>query len=58
MGKSIYFTDAELVELECCMEFYQPDDPDDRKAAESAYFKLGRALDRPWTRSKPEQKEG
>lgn len=58
MGKAIYFTDAELVELECGMEYYQPSDQEDRKAANSAFFKLGRALDRPWTRPKNKQKEG
>lgn len=43
------FTLGELIELECAMADWNPSDEESKLDAHRAYYKVGKALERPWT---------
>lgn len=54
MGKSIYFTDDELVEVQTAVEHaHPPTDAAEKQSLRSAHLKLARALGLPWATRQP-----
>lgn len=47
MGRQIYFSDDELIELEMALEGHESS-VTDKKNCDSAFLKVGVALERPW----------
>lgn len=43
------FSLGELIELECALADYNPSDDEGAFDAHKAYYKVGKALKRPWT---------
>lgn len=54
MGRSIYFSDDELIEIETALEGVASSitGEDDLANVDSAFFKVGLALNRPWALKK------
>ncbi|HEK3716896.1 TPA: hypothetical protein SMW50_005793 [Pseudomonas aeruginosa] len=46
------FTEAELLEIEQALEGHDSDDPRFKAAIDSAFLKVGVALERPWALKK------
>lgn len=46
------FTEAELLEVEQALEGHESDDPQFKAAIDSAFLKVGTALNRPWALKK------
>lgn len=44
------FTLGELIELECALADWEPSDDESKLDAHRAYYKVGKALDRPWAK--------
>jgi hypothetical protein len=43
------FTEAELIEIEDALEFHDPSDCDDAVTTHRLFYRVGKALGRPWT---------
>jgi hypothetical protein len=55
MGKSVYFSDQELIQIESALEVDGSADVDAQTAINTASFKVGLALERPWALKKQSQ---